>query len=616
MASISLTSTAGWGYNGQATYRTIASWTNSYSSAKLIDSFTCYIGTGSGTFSWGDYCYGNGSSFSTSIKAVCGSSSSTSGSKTVSTVVGSQSGSGGYYPIYSQCAAYKFTFSTKLKVPAGSTVSFQIYCPSSGNNQVLCLNKASGNITLEISDDAYTVTYNANGHGTAPAAATVNAGSSTTLKTISATGYTFAGWYTASSGGTRVGGAGDSYKPSGSITLYAHWTAKTFTVTFNANGGSVDTASKTVTYGSTYGTLPTPTYTGYTFAGWYTSASGGSKITSSSTVSITSNQTLYAHWTAKSVTLSFNANGGTVSTASKTVTYGSKLGTLPTPTYTGHTFTGWYTSASGGTRVTSDTVSSYISNATVYAHWGENSYTVTLNPNGGTVSTTSISVDYDEPYGDLPTPSYTGCQFQGWYTAASGGTKVTSSTIVTTASNHTLYAHWKFQIRFNGNGGSIYNPATSEGGSSLTYYKDPGATYTIPTLDVTYSGEEEEGTPAHTFLGWSTSSSATSATYVAGSTYSTDAPLTLYAVWRTNSYTVTFVDSHTGTEVVLKTQTVNAGGSATPPADPVWQGHSFAGWLGEYKNVNSNQKVVAMWDNSTIWIRKSGVWIKYTPKED
>lgn len=77
--------------------------------------------------------------------------------------------------------------------------------------------------------------------------------------------------------------------------------APTYTVTFNANGGSVDTTSKTVTAGSTYGTLPTPTRSGYKFLGWFTSASGGTQITSSTTVSLSANQTLYAHWDAQSI---------------------------------------------------------------------------------------------------------------------------------------------------------------------------------------------------------------------------------------------------------------------------------------------------------------------------
>ena len=69
------------------------------------------------------------------------------------------------------------------------------------------------------------------------------------------------------------------------------------TVTFDPNGGSVSPTTKTVTIGSTYGTLPTPTRTYYNFDGWYTAASGGSKVTASTTVTATSNHTLYAHWT-------------------------------------------------------------------------------------------------------------------------------------------------------------------------------------------------------------------------------------------------------------------------------------------------------------------------------
>lgn len=72
--------------------------------------------------------------------------------------------------------------------------------------------------------------------------------------------------------------------------------AMTITVTFNANGGTTATTSKTVTYGSTYSTLPEPTRKGYNFLGWFTSADGGTQVTSSTTVSITSAQILYAHW--------------------------------------------------------------------------------------------------------------------------------------------------------------------------------------------------------------------------------------------------------------------------------------------------------------------------------
>ena len=105
--------------------------------------------------------------------------------------------------------------------------------------------------------------------------------------------------YTASTGYTITSKGKTAITVTGNVTgndIYATASPRTYTVTFNANGGSSSTSSKTVTYKSTYGSLPTPTKTGYNFTGWYTATSGGSQITSGTTVTITSNQTLYAHW--------------------------------------------------------------------------------------------------------------------------------------------------------------------------------------------------------------------------------------------------------------------------------------------------------------------------------
>lgn len=125
-----------------------------------------------------------------------------------------------------------------------------------------------------------------------------------------------------------------------------------YTVAFNANGGSCSTGSKSVKYSSTYGTLPTPTRNGYTFNGWYTAASGGTKITESTTVTATSNHTLYAHWTcthssteirnAKSATCT--ATGYTGDTYCKTC--GTKLKTGTTITKKAHSYTATITTQS------------------------------------------------------------------------------------------------------------------------------------------------------------------------------------------------------------------------------------------------------------------------------
>lgn len=147
--------------------------------------------------------------------------------------------------------------------------------------------------------------YNPGGSYTANAAATLYAqwtGTTTTavvtLPTPTRTGYTFRFWGTSTSAASGYTG---SYTPSGNITLYAIWQANSYTVTFNANGGTTPTASKSVTYASTYGTLPTPTRAGYAFLGWFTAQSGGTQVTASTTVTITAAQTLYAHWKVQAI---------------------------------------------------------------------------------------------------------------------------------------------------------------------------------------------------------------------------------------------------------------------------------------------------------------------------
>lgn len=284
------------------------------------------------------------------------------------------------------------------------------------------------------------------------------------------TGYTFGGYYTSTAGAgtqyiTAAGVVSTSlYKVQQNLTLYAKWTAKSFTVTFNANGGTTSTDTKSVTYASTYGTLPTPTRTGYTFNGWYTAKTGGSKITSTSTVSITADQTLYAQWTAKTFKVTFNPNGGTTITSNKTVTYDAEYGTLPTPTRTGYTFDGWYTAASGGTEILATTTVAITAAQTLYAHWTGNQYTLTVDPNTGTYndSETPTALSTKLQYGTdalstIGLAVKSGYSLLGYFTAAEGGVMVYAAdgTCVTGnaywsdtgaysfAGDLTVYAQWK-----------------------------------------------------------------------------------------------------------------------------------------------------------------------------
>lgn len=147
---------------------------------------------------------------------------------------------------------------------------------------------------------SYSVSYNANGGSGAPSAQTKWYGETLTLSSVkpTRTGYTFAGWNTNSSGTGTNYSAGGSYTGNAAVTLYAKWTAITYTVSYNANGGTGAPGNQTKTYGQTL-TLSTtvPTRTNYNFKGWATSASAttpnyqpGGSYTANAAV------TLYAVW--------------------------------------------------------------------------------------------------------------------------------------------------------------------------------------------------------------------------------------------------------------------------------------------------------------------------------
>ena len=140
-------------------------------------------------------------------------------------------------------------------------------------------------------------------------------------------------------------------------------------VTVNPNGGSLDgTTEYYVYYGQAYGAMPTPTKTGYDFAGWYDALSGGAPVTESSICNKTDNHTLYAHWTPSAYTVTFDANGGTTPIATKTVNYDNIYGELPVPSRPGYKFLGWY-EEDGEVEIKSSTTVIATENHTLYAHW-------------------------------------------------------------------------------------------------------------------------------------------------------------------------------------------------------------------------------------------------------
>ena len=181
-------------------------------------------------------------------------------------------------------------------------------------------------------------------YGTSTTAAHV-----TSITKPSRTGYTFNGYYTATSGGTQCINSSGSISAStlnsslaSGGTLYAQWTVNSYTVVYNANGATGSMASQTVNYGVTFNLTGNAfVRTGYTFKGWATTASGSVAYANSASVSNLSSTngatvTLYAVWELNPYTITFNANGGSVSPTTKEVAYGTVASGFPTPTRTAY----------------------------------------------------------------------------------------------------------------------------------------------------------------------------------------------------------------------------------------------------------------------------------------
>lgn len=284
-------------------------------------------------------------------------------------------------------------------------------------------------------------------------------------------GYTFDGWYTASSGGTKVN---NTYTPTENITLYAHWSANSYTLSFDANGcGTLGVSYVTATVGKTYGDaddgdgLPSIALTtGKNFDGWYTSSSGGNKITNSTTVTASSdNGTLYAHCSYINYNITYNLANGThgsshptsakyedvinISKPSKKVTINLSRGTnasnatiSSTSVSAAQTFAGWT-----ATNLNTTTARRGTSSSSVNTQWSSSStkstYTYYKNLTVTNNATVKLTANWTQKSVTLPTITKSGYKC-GWatsstattYTYESGATYVPNAN---GSSNLTLY---------------------------------------------------------------------------------------------------------------------------------------------------------------------------------
>ena len=356
------------------------------------------------------------------------------------------------------------------------------------------------------------------------------------------TGYEFVGW-TTSSAGSVIYADEESVlnisEPGKAVTLYAKWKPITYSVKYNANGGSGSMANTSFTYDAS-GTLRTNSFTktGYEFTGWSLTASGAVKYLNAASVkNLTTTKNgvvdLYAKWKPITYSVKYIANGGSGSMANTSFTYDAS-GTLRTNSFTktGYEFTGWSLTASGAVKYLN---AASVKNLTttkngvvnLYAKWKPITYSVKYNANGGSGSMANTTFTYDTS-GTLRTNSFTktGYEFTGWSLTASGAVKYLNAASVknlTTTKNGVvnLYAKWKpitYSVKYNANGGS-----GSMANTTFTY----DTSGTLRTNSFTNGSKK--------FAGWSLTASG-AVKYLNGAsvknlTTTKNAVVNLYAKW-------------------------------------------------------------------------------------
>lgn len=420
---------------------------------------------------------------------------------------------------------------------------------------------------------------------------------SITLPTPSKTGYTFDGWYTQSSGGTKVS---NTYTPAGNVTLYAHWTNVNYTLTINPNGGiwnnTTSNSTKTGTTNSKL-SIANPTPKGYTVS---FNSNGGNNVNSITSQRTFTNWSLSGSGSISGTTYTFGSGNATL-----TANYNNGSITLPSATKAGHNFKGWYSNGCGTTFI-GNAGESYTptSNVTLKACYSYYAYILDVYPNGGTWNGTTEKTRI-EPLAN-PKPSIYG---NTNYTGKIGSTIDIPNPIPPSG----------YTVSFDTNGGSSISSITSTKSfngwnnsspgtfSGTTYTYGEGSGYITANYKNNSVNLPKPTKSGYTFGGWYTASSG--GTKV-NNTYTPTGNITLYAHWSANSYTLSFDANGCGTlGVSYVTATVgktygDADDGDGLPSIALTTGKKFDGWYtsssGGNKITNSTT-VTASSDNGTLY---------------
>lgn len=412
--------------------------------------------------------------------------------------------------------------------------------------------KASITLKAVYAANSYNLTYELNGGACDNLTEEYVFGAGAELPVPARKGYTFDGW----SFGENERFFAMPVETFGDKKLYANWTANAYTITYNANGGTLDDNTQSVVYDSNV-TLKTPSRDAYTFAGWY----NGDVLVSSGVWTIADNVTLVARWTKINFKIAYNLNGGT-NDGDNPLSYviSEKDITINDPAKTGYTFLGWSVSGSNEKRENYVIEAGEWGDLSLTANWQANTYAITYDYNDGATEKTTQNVTFDSAY-KLIVPTRNGYDFNGWYI---GDEKITDGTYKT-ASDITLQATWKiitYTISYDLGGGTVATANSTK--------------YTVETATFTLNNPTKTG---YTFTGWIFGDSDVKNLTVVIEKGSFG-NLIFTVCYAANNYTLSF--NVNGGDESITAITVTYDKSFTLPT-PARTGYTFVGW---YNGVN------------------------------
>ena len=389
--------------------------------------------------------------------------------------------------------------------------------------------------------------------------------------------------------------------PAKNLTYTANWTANTYKVSFNANGGTVESgkvADREVAYDEAYGTLAVLSKAGYTFDGWF---DGNTEVTAETVMQKTGDHTLTAKFTPITYTLTFNNVVAGENSNPETYTVEDAFALTAPTSRIGFTFEGWFDNAECKGEAALKIEKGTIGNKTYYAKWTENTYKVTFHAfNGSTVEETR-NILYTGVLGEN-TFERIGYTFLGWSDGISDttyGVDTKLSQIVTTDTEALhIYAVWekqKYSITYVG---------------VLAGEHDNATEYTVDDM---VSLDEPNARTGYTFRGWFDNANFEGTAVETITVGSTDHKI-FYALWEENTYTVV-LNANDGLGTFTTTAPILYTGNL-PTNTFERAGYTFKGWT---DGVNTYGDLAAIADiigtaNDYNQVTLSAVWdvIKYS----